>query len=142
MKTYQPKPGEVKQDWFVVDAKGQTLGRLATKIATVLRGKHKPTYSPSVDTGDFVVVINADKVHVTGAKLTDKKYYHHTGHPGGIKEITLEKLLEKKPEEAVKKAVWGMIPKGRLGRVIYSKLKVYGTDTHPHGAQNPKDFPL
>ena len=142
MKTYQPKPGEVNQDWFVVDAKGQTLGRLATKIATVLRGKHKPTFSPSVDTGDFVVVINADKVHVTGAKLTDKTYYHHTNHPGGIKDITLEKLLEKKPEEAVKKAVWGMIPKGRLGRVIYSKLKVYGTDTHPHSAQNPKDFPL
>lgn len=126
-----------KKKWHVVDANGKTLGRLASKIASVLRGKHTPLYTPSLDMGDFVVVVNAGKISVTGNKLADKNYYHHSGYPGGIKEISLERLLEKKPEEAIKKAVWGMLPKGVLGRAMFKKLKVYATETHPHVAQNP-----
>lgn len=138
MKTFIPKDDPATKNWFVVDANEKILGRVATKIASVLRGKHKPEYSPSVDMGDFVVVVNAGKVAVTGNKLVDKKYYRHTGYPGGIKETSLEKLLEAKPEEALKKAITGMLPKGSLGRKMLSKLKIYGAETHPHESQNPK----
>ena len=138
MKTHLPAVGDINQEWFVVDARDKILGRLATKIAMVLRGKHKPTYTPHMDTGDFVVVVNAEKVAVTGKKLEDKIYYHHTQHPGGIKQIVLKDLLEKSPEDVIKKAVWGMLPKGSLGRKMFSKLKVYAGDSHPHQAQQPK----
>ena len=141
-KTYRPKEDDIKKGWFVVDAEGKTLGRLAVRIATVLRGKHKAIFTPGLDTGDFVIVINAGKVSVTGKKLIDKKYYHHSGHPGGISEVTLEKLLETKPEEAIKKAVWGMLPKGPLGRAQYKKLKVYSAADHPHSAQQPAELKL
>ncbi|MBE9528953.1 MAG: 50S ribosomal protein L13 [Proteobacteria bacterium] len=137
MKTSHPQVDMTKKTWHVVDAEGKTLGRLASRIASVLRGKHTPLYTPSLDMGDFVVVVNAGKISVTGNKLADKNYYHHSGYPGGIKEISLERLLEKKPEEAIKKAVWGMLPKGVLGRAMFKKLKVYATETHPHSAQNP-----
>lgn len=137
MKTFHPQVDMTKKKWHVVDADGKTLGRLASRIASVLRGKHTPLYTPSLDMGDFVVVVNAGKISVTGNKLADKNYYHHSGYPGGIKEISLERLLEKKPEEAIKKAVWGMLPKGVLGRAMFKKLKVYATETHPHVAQNP-----
>lgn len=138
MKTYLPKVDANSKQWFLVDAKGQTLGRLAARIATVLRGKHKPTYTPHLDTGDFVVVVNAEKVAVTGNnKVTDKIYYHHTLYPGGLKEVPLGKLLSNKPEEVIKKAVWGMLPKGRLGRDMFKKLKVYAGENHPHQAQAP-----
>ena len=138
MKTFIPKDDPSAKDWFLVDANEKILGRVAAKVASVLRGKHKPEYSTSVDMGDFVVIVNAGKVAVTGNKLLDKKYYRHTGYPGGIKEVSLEKLLETKPEEALKKAIRGMLPKGSLGRKMLSKLKVYGTEGHPHESQNPK----
>lgn len=142
MKTFRPKVDEIEKKWFVVDAEGKTLGRLAARLAVVLRGKHKPIYTPGMDTGDFVVVVNAGKVAVTGNKLMDKTYYHHTNYPGGIRSITLEKLIEKKPEEAIKKAVWGMLPKGTLGRAIFKKLKVYPGADHPHAAQKPENLDL
>ncbi len=142
MKTFRPKVDEIEKKWFVVDAEGKTLGRLAARLAVVLRGKHKPIYTPGMDTGDFVVVVNAGKVAVTGNKLLDKTYYHHTNYPGGIRSITLEKLMEKKPEEAVKKAVWGMLPKGTLGRAMFKKLKVYPGADHPHAAQKPESLDL
>ncbi len=142
MNTYMPKPDEITKDWFIFDADGKTLGRAAARIATVLRGKHKAVYSPSVDTGDFVIVVNAGKVAVTGNKLTDKVYYHHTNYPGGIRSITLENLLEKDPEEAIKKAVKGMLPKGTLGREMFKKLKVYAAAEHPHQAQQPRELTL
>ena len=142
MKTFRPKVDEIEKKWFVVDAEGKTLGRLAARLAVVLRGKHKAIYTPGMDTGDFVVVVNAGKVAVTGNKLLDKTYYHHTSYPGGIRSITLEKLLEKKPEEAVKKAVWGMLPKGTLGRAMFKKLKVYPGADHPHTAQKPESLDL
>lgn len=138
MKTYSPKNGEVARDWFVVDAEDKILGRLATQIAIHLRGKHKPEFAPHVDAGDFVVVVNAEKIKVTGAKLDQKKYYHHTGYPGGIREISLRDLLATKPEEVIRKAVRGMLPKNRLGRALLKKLKVYAGSEHPHGAQEPK----
>lgn len=138
MKTYRPKEADIKRGWYTVDAEGKTLGRLATRIATVLRGKHKPIFTPGVDTGDFVIVVNAGKIAVSGKKLTDKRYYSHSGYPGGISEITLEKLLETKPEEAIKKAVWGMLPTGVLGRAQFKKLKVYASADHPHSAQQPE----
>lgn len=138
MKTYVARPSTIKRDWFVVDADGQTLGRLATEIAKRLRGKHKPEYTPFMDTGDYIVVINASKIKVTGNKTSDKMYYHHTGYPGGIKSESFEKLLARKPEEVFEKAVRGMLPKGPLGRAMFRKLKVYAGETHNHVAQQPQ----
>jgi large subunit ribosomal protein L13 len=132
------KPGDVQRDWYVVDAEGQTLGRLATRIADTLRGKGKPIYTPHVDTGDFVVVVNAEKVHVTGNKLDQKKVRWHTGYPGGLKERTLREQLERRPTEVVRKAVKGMLPKNKLASAQLRKLKVYAGPEHPHAAQQPK----
>ncbi len=142
MKTYVTNPNEVEREWYVVDATGKTLGRLSTRVAHILRGKHKPIYSPSVDTGDHVIVINAEKIHVTGRKLDQKIYYHHTGYPGGIKEITLRNLLQKHPTRVIRHAVRGMLPKNRLGRRMFKKLKVYAGPDHPHVAQQPKPLEL
>jgi large subunit ribosomal protein L13 len=142
MSTEVAKEQDIKRDWFVVDLEDVVLGRAATEIARVLRGKHKPIYTPSVDTGDFVIVVNADKIKLTGNKLADKKYYHHTGYPGGIKEINAEKLLAKKPEMLVQAAVKGMLPKNKLGRKMFRKLKVYPGGEHPHAAQQPKELKL
>ena len=139
MRTFTPKKDEIEKKWWVINAEGKTLGRLATEVAVLLRGKRKPEFAHYVDCGDFVVVINAEKVNVTGKKLEQKKYYSHSGYPGGIKAKTLKELLEKKPEEVVKKAVWGMIPKGKLGRAVYKKLKVYRGNHHPHEAQKPQE---
>lgn len=138
MKTYVAKPETVEQDWYIVDAAGKTLGRLSAEIASRLRGKHKPEFTPHVDTGDFIVVINAAQVRVTGRKTTDKLYYHHTNHPGGIKSISFDKLIQKAPERTIQTAVKGMLPKGPLGRAMFKKLKVYGGSEHPHTAQQPK----
>jgi len=138
MKTYSAKVGEVAHDWFVVDATGKTLGRLASEIAHRLRGKHKPEYTPHVDTGDYIVVVNAEKVHVTGAKRTDKMYHRHTGYPGGLKSLSFEKLIEKAPERVIEGAVKGMLPRNPLGRAMFKKLKVYAGDAHPHAAQQPQ----
>ncbi|MBI5468944.1 MAG: 50S ribosomal protein L13 [Deltaproteobacteria bacterium] len=137
MKTFLPKVDVNSKKWYVIDAEGKTLGRLAAKIATILRGKHRPTYTPSLDTGDFVVVVNAEKVHFTGKKLTDKIYYHHSMYPNGLKSVPLEKIMTECPEEALKKAVYGMLPKGPLGRDMFKKLKVYAGSEHPHRAQMP-----
>lgn len=142
MKTYSAKPETVTRDWFVVDAEGKTLGRMATEIARRLRGKHKPEYTPHVDTGDYIVVINAEKVHVTGKKASDKIYYHHTGFIGGIKSISFEKLIEKAPERTIQSAVKGMLPRGPLGRAMFRKLKVYAGSEHPHTAQQPQELTL
>ncbi len=140
MKSYMAKPHEVDRKWYIIDAEGKVLGRLATEIATLLRGKHKPTYTPHVDTGDYVIVINADKVVLTGKKL-DKKYYkYHTGYPGGIKEIPYERLMEKNPEKAIELAVKGMLPKNSLGRQMIKKLKVYRGSEHRHEAQQPEVY--
>ena len=138
MKTYSAKPETVKRDWYVVDADGKTLGRLASEIARRLRGKHKPVYTPHVDTGDYIVVVNAEKVRVTGNKEKGKVYYRHTGFIGGIKSITFEKLIAKKPEMVIETAVKGMLPKNPLGRAMYRKLKVYAGPEHNHTAQQPK----
>ena len=138
MKTFSAKKEEVVHDWFQVDAETQTLGHLATKIAHVLRGKHKPIYTPHVDTGDFIVVTNADKIKLTGNKVQDKKYYRHSGYPGGIKSMNAEEMLEKKPVMVIMKAVRGMLPKNRLGRQMIKKLKIYAGKDHPHMAQQPK----
>jgi large subunit ribosomal protein L13 len=142
MKTYSAKPHEVEQKWLLVDAEGQTLGRMATAIATRLRGKHKAEYTPHVDTGDFVVVINADKVTVTGNKAKDKIYYSHSGFPGALKSISFEKLLGKAPERVIKLAVKGMLPRNSLGRAMFKKLKVYAGAEHPHTAQQPESVNL
>jgi large subunit ribosomal protein L13 len=138
MKTFVAKPETVKRDWYVVDAEGKTLGRIATEIARRLRGKHKAEYTPHVDTGDYIIVINAEKVTVTGNKTQDKMYYAHTGFPGGLKSINFEKLQAKKPEMIIEKAVKGMLPKGPLGRDMYRKLKVYAGSEHAHAAQQPQ----
>ena len=138
MKTYSAKPGAVNNDWYVVDAQGKVLGRLAAQIATRLRGKHKPEYTPHVDTGDYIVVVNAAKIRVTGNKAEDKKYYRHTGYPGGIREISFAKLHAKYPGRVLQKAVKGMLPKGPLGNAMLKKLKVYAEGAHPHSAQQPK----
>jgi len=140
MKTFVPKKEEIERKWWLINAEGKILGRLATEIAVLLRGKKKPEYVDFLDSGDFVVVINAEKIKVTGKKLDQKKYYSHTGYPGGLKEKTLKELLEKKPEEAIRKAVWGMIPKNKLGRTVYKKLKVYRGPYHPHEAQKPQEY--
>ena len=140
MKTYIAKAESVINDWFVVDAAGKTLGRLSAEIATRLRGKHKPEFTPHVDTGDYIVVINAAQVRVTGRKTTDKIYYSHTGFVGGIKSISFQKLIEKAPERTIEIAVKGMLPKGPLGRAMFKKLKVYAGNEHPHAAQQPKEL--
>jgi large subunit ribosomal protein L13 len=138
VKTYSAKPGEIGRRWYVVDAEDQVLGRLATRIATVIRGKHKPPFTPHVDVGDFVVVINAEKIRLTGQKLDDKLFRRHSGYPGGLTEIPYRRLLATHPERAIERAVWGMLPKGRLGRQLKSKLKVYAGPTHPHESQKPE----
>lgn len=141
-RTYVAKPGDVERKWYVVDATGQTLGRLASQIAHILRGKHKPHYTPHEDVGDFVIVINAEKVHTTGRKLDQKKYYWHSGYPGGIKEIVLRRQLEKHPERVIEHAVKGMLPRGPLGRRQLRKLRVYRGPSHPHEAQKPEPLEL
>ncbi|MDA3902717.1 MAG: 50S ribosomal protein L13 [Desulfuromusa sp.] len=142
MSTLVAKEQDIVRDWYVIDLEDVVLGRAATEIARVLRGKHKPIYTPSVDTGDFVIVLNAEKVKLTGNKMEDKKYYHHTGWQGGIKEISAGKLLEKKPETLIHNAVKGMLPKNTLGRTMFRKLKVYAGGEHPHAAQQPKELTL
>jgi len=142
MKTYSAKPHEVKRDWYWVDAQGLTLGRLASEVAFRLRGKHKPEYTPHVDTGDYIVVINASKVAVTGNKEAQKMYYHHTGYPGGLKAMNFSKLQQHKPERIIREAVKGMLPRGPLGRQMLSKLKIYHDAEHPHQAQQPKQLQL
>jgi large subunit ribosomal protein L13 len=140
MKTISAKPESVQRDWFVIDAAGKTLGRMAVEIATRLRGKHKPEYTPHVDTGDYIVVINAEQVRVTGNKAKAKIYHSHTGYPGGLKSISFEKLIEKAPERTIQSAVKGMLPKGPLGRDMFRKLKVYAGSEHPHAAQQPQEL--
>ncbi len=142
MKTYVAKPSTIKRDWFVVDADGLTLGRLATQVALRLRGKHKPEYTPFMDTGDYIIVINASKVKVTGNKAHDKMYYTHSGFPGGIKGESFEKLLARKPERVIETAVRGMLPKGPLGRAMFRKLKVYAGECHNHAAQQPQELKI
>ncbi|CAJ1772887.1 50S ribosomal protein L13 [Aeromonas salmonicida] len=138
MKTFVAKPETVKRDWYIVDAEGKTLGRIATEIASRLRGKHKAEYTPHVDTGDYIIVVNAEKVHVTGKKFTDKIYHSHSGFPGGIKSINFDKLIKRKPEMVIEAAVKGMLPKGPLGRAMFRKLKVYAGAEHAHAAQQPQ----
>ena len=142
MKSYWAKPDEIEKKWFVPDAKGKVLGRMATEIAMTLMGKKKPIYTPSIDTGDFVIVINADKFIVTGAKMDDKMYYRHSGYLGGLKERTLKEQLEKKPEDVIRLAVKNMLPKTKMGRAMISKLKIYTGSEHPHAAQNPEVFEI
>ena len=141
-KTYYPKAGELTFDWYVVDANGQNLGRLASRIAKVLMGKHKPTFTPGVDTGDFVVVVNCERVAVTGNKLEDKNYYNHSGYPGGIKETKLRDMLATHPERVIERAVWGMLPHNKYGHKVLKKLKVYAGPDHPHQAQQPEPLAL
>lgn len=137
-RTFQAKNEDLDKKWYVVDAAGKTLGRLASQVAAVLRGKHKPTYTPHVDTGDFVIVINADKVRLTGRKLQNKIYYRHSQYPGGLRQTTAGQMLERRPERLIELAVWGMLPHNRLGRKQIRKLKVYSGDAHPHAAQQPE----
>ncbi|WOP18932.1 MULTISPECIES: 50S ribosomal protein L13 [unclassified Raineyella] len=142
MSTYSPKPGEIERHWHVIDAEGVTLGRLAVTAATLLRGKHKATFAPHIDGGDFVVVVNASKIRLTGKKATDKMAYRHSGEPGGLKAVAYGELLQKDPRRAVELAVWGMLPKNRLSRKLMGKLKVYGGPEHPHAAQNPQPYEI
>ena len=142
MRTYSPKASEIERGWHVVDAEGLVLGRLATEVASILRGKHKPTFAPHMDSGDHVIVVNAEKVALTGAKLDQKKYYRHSGYPGGLKSRTLNDMLERRPEEVIRLAVKGMLPRTRLGRKQLTKLKVYAGPEHPHTAQQPQPMAL
>ncbi len=142
MKTFVTKPAEVERRWYVVDAEGKTLGRLSSQVAAILRGKHKPTYSPSVDCGDFVIVVNADKIAVTGQRMEQKKYYRHSGYPGGLREFSLREQLNRHPTRPIELAVRGMLPKNRLGRKMIKKLKVYAGPDHPHQAQQPEALEL
>ena len=142
MRTYSPKPGDVQRQWHVIDATDVVLGRLAVQAATLLRGKHKPTYAPHVDSGDFVVVVNAGKIALTGDKRETKLAYRHSGYPGGLHSITVGELLDKDPRKAVEKAVWGMLPKNKLSRQLLKKLKVYAGPEHPHAAQQPRAFEI
>ena len=142
MKTYVAKPTDRERSWLIVDATGQTLGRLSTQIADVLRGKRKPTYTPHIDTGDFVIVVNAEKIHVTGNKLRDKRYYRHSGYPGGLKSRSLAEMLERRPEEVIRHAVKGMLPRNRLARRQITKLKIYAGPDHPHAAQQPQPMEI
>jgi large subunit ribosomal protein L13 len=141
-KTYSAKAEEIERTWYVVDAEGKTLGRLATEVARILRGKHKPIYTPHVDTGDYVIIVNADKIRVTGKRLDQKMYYRHSGYMGGLKETSLRTMLDKHPERVLQLAVKGMMPKNRLGRKMYKKLKVYAAPDHPHAAQKPQPLEL
>ncbi len=142
MKTHSTKPSEIERQWYVVDAEGRTLGRLASEIAKILMGKHKPIYAPNLDTGDYIIVINAGKVHVTGHKMDQKMYYRHSGYPGGLKGLTLREQLNRHPTRVIRSAVRGMLPHNRLGRAMLGKLKVYAGDAHPHTAQQPKALEL
>ena len=142
MKTYYAKPQEVEREWVLIDATDQVLGRVATKAATILMGKNKPQYTPHVDTGDFVIIINADKIRVTGTKVTSKEYYRHSGHPGGLKKETFQEAMEKHPERVIEHAVKGMLPKNTLGRAMGMKLKVYAGAEHPHAAQKPREIKI
>ena len=142
MKTFSATPADIKRDWYVIDATGKTLGRMASEIARRLRGKHKPEYTPHMDTGDYIVVVNAEKVHVTGNKSTDKVYYKHTGFPGGIRSMTFDKMIEKSPEKVISIAVKGMLPKNPLGRSMFRKLKIYAGPDHTHHAQQPQTLEL
>ncbi|MFL0810815.1 MAG: 50S ribosomal protein L13 [Agarilytica sp.] len=142
MKTISAKPETVKRDWYIIDAEGKTLGRMAAEIAHRLRGKHKPEYTPHVDTGDYIVVVNAEKVRVTGNKASNKMYHRHTGYPGGLKSMTFEKLIDRAPERVIQSAVKGMLPKGPLGRAMFKKMKVYAGEAHPHSAQQPQELSL
>lgn len=142
MRTFSAKPTEIKQDWYIVDAEGVVLGRLASQVAQILRGKHKPIFTPHIDTGDFVIVINAEKVRLTGTKEEKKSYFHHTGYPGGVRVRSYTEMMAKFPERVIEKAVKGMIPHNRLGRQILKKLKVYAGAEHPHAAQQPKPLEI
>lgn len=142
MRTFSPKPADINHQWHIIDAEDVVLGRLAVQVATLLRGKHKPTFAPHMDGGDFVVVVNAEKVALSGNKRTDKLAYRHSGYPGGLKSIAIGDLLEKDARKAIEKAVWGMIPKNRLGRQMIKKLKVYTGPEHPHSAQQPQPFEI
>ncbi len=142
MRTISAREQDVERDWYIVDAQGQTLGRLATRVATILRGKHKPIYTPHVDCGDYVIIVNAEKIHVTGQKMSQKKYYRHSGYPGGLREVVLRDQLKKFPDRVLESAVRGMLPKSRLGRRMFKKLKVYAGPNHPHDAQQPKSLEL
>lgn len=142
MRTYSPKPGDVTPQWHVIDATDVVLGRLANQAATLLRGKHKPTFAPHMDTGDFVIIVNAGKVALSGNKREDKQVYRHSGYPGGLKSIAIGELLEKSPRKAIEKAVWGMLPKNRLSRKQLKKLKVYAGPEHPHEAQQPTSYEI
>ncbi len=141
MRTYSPKAGEITREWYVIDAEGETLGRLATRVASVLRGKHKPTFSPHMDMGDHVIIVNAEKVVLTGAKSEQKRYHHHSGYPGGLRGVPFATMLDRRPTQVVETAVNGMLPKNRLGRQMVKKLKVYAGPEHPHAAQQPKPLP-
>ena len=142
MKTFSIKPSEIQKKWILIDAEGVVLGRLAAKVATILRGKEKPTYTPHMDMGDYVVVVNCEKIRVTGAKQTDKMYYHHTGFPGGIRSASFEQLIDKEPERVIQRAVKGMMPRSPLGRAMLKKLKVYAGPSHPHAAQQPQPLTI
>ncbi len=142
VKTYYPKKDDIRREWVLIDANDQNLGRLATRIATILLGKHKPEFTPGVDMGDFVVVINAERIRVTGNKLDQKMYYRHSGYPGGLKQISLREQLRRHPERVIRSAVWGMLPHNRLGRKLLKHLKVYAGPEHPHAAQNPRPLAL
>ncbi|MBF6044990.1 50S ribosomal protein L13 [Streptomyces sp. NRRL B-1677] len=142
MRTFSPKPGDVQRQWHIIDAQDVVLGRLASQAANLLRGKHKPVYAPHMDMGDFVIIINADKVHLSGNKKTQKMAYRHSGFPGGLRSVRYDELLDKNPEKAVEKAIKGMVPKNSLGRQMLSKLKVYSGPVHPHAAQNPQPFEI
>ena len=140
MKTISAREQDIQRDWYVVDAQGETLGRLATRVATILRGKHKPNFTPHVDCGDYVIIVNAEKIHVTGQKMVQKKYYRHSGYPGGLREVALRDQLQKFPNRVLEHAVRGMLPKNKLGRQMFRKLKVYAGPDHPHQAQQPKPW--
>ncbi len=142
MRTYMHRKEDINRDWYIVDAAGKTLGRLSTEIATLLRGKHKPTFTPHVDNGDYVVIINAEKIHLTGKKMSDKIYYKHSGHPGGLKMQTAGDMLAKHPERLLELSIKGMLPKGPLGKGMFRKLFVYAGENHPHEAQQPKEYTL
>lgn len=142
MRTYSAKPSEINREWFVVDASGLTLGRMSTEVAKILRGKHKPQYTPNLDTGDFVIIVNAEKIKMTGAKMDQKVYYRHSGYLGGLKEKPVSKVMAEKPEDAVYHAVKGMLPHNKLGRAMFKKLKVYAGANHPHAAQGPKTLSI
>lgn len=142
MKTFSATPKDIRRDWYLVDAQGKTLGRLASEIARRLRGKHKPGFTPNLDTGDYIVVINARDVRVTGRKVANKVYYHHSGYPGGIKSVTLGRLLQTRPEQVIEQAVKGMLPRGPMGRAMFRKLHVYGGSDHKHSAQQPKPLEI